>query len=405
MATPEEAAQLPLSGIRVVDLGRRLAAPVCGTHLADFGADVIKVEIPDGGDLRRRTRPDEHINGLNPDFAVDNRNKRSVTLDLHSPVGQGLLKRLVGVSDVLLENFRPGTLEKWDLGYGQLFQTNPCLIVARISAYGQTGPHGNRVGEATTTAAYAGHVYINGFPDGPPLRLAAAYGDHLGALFTLYGIMMALRVRDRTGKGQVIDTALYEALFRITGSLVPAYAAHGLIRNRRGNTDTGQPAVGIFLAGDGKYVAVDSGDDRHFARWAERIGRLDMVDNPGYENVKDRIEHGPEIDEMITQWIGDRTGQEVVAVLQELGIPSDVVNSAKDIYDEPHYHERGSIVPVEIAGGSTMYMPGLQPHLSETPGRIEKFNLGLGEHNDEVYQGLLGMSPAELAALKDDGVI
>ena len=146
MATPEEAAQLPLSGIRVVDLGRRLAAPVCGTHLADFGADVIKVEIPDGGDLRRRTRPDEHINGLNPDFAVDNRNKRSVTLDLHSPVGQGLLKRLVGVSDVLLENFRPGTLEKWDLDHDQLSKVNPSLIVARISAYGQTGPYGNRWG-------------------------------------------------------------------------------------------------------------------------------------------------------------------------------------------------------------------------------------------------------------------
>jgi crotonobetainyl-CoA:carnitine CoA-transferase CaiB-like acyl-CoA transferase len=405
MAAGEEDPQLPLSGIRVVDLGRRLAAPVCGTHLADFGADVIKVEIPDGGDLRRRTRPSEHINGLNPDFAVDNRNKRSVTLDLHSPAGQGLLKRLVGVSDVLLENFRPGTLEKWDLGHDQLSRVNPSLIVARISAYGQTGPHGNRVGEATTTAAYAGHVYINGFPDGPPLRLAAAYGDHLGALFTLYGIMMALRVRERTGKGQVVDTALYESLFRITGSLVPAYAAHGLIRNRRGNTDSGQPAVGIFLAGDGKYVAVDSGDDRHFARWAERIGRLDMVDNPSYRFVKDRIEHGPEIDEMITRWIGDRTGQEVVAVLQELGIPSDVVNSAKDIYEEPHFHERGSILPVEIDGGPTMYMPGLQPHLSETPGRVKKFSLGLGEHNEEVYQGLLGMSPAELAALKNDGVI
>ncbi len=405
MAAREDDPQLPLSGIRVVDLGRRLAAPVCGTHLADFGADVIKVEIPDGGDLRRRTRPSEHINGLNPDFAVDNRNKRSVTLDLHSPAGQGLLKRLVGLSDVLLENFRPGTLEKWDLGYESLSKVNPCLIIARISAYGQTGPHGNRVGEATTTAAYAGHVYINGFPEGPPLRLAAAYGDHLGALFTLYGIMMALRVRERTGKGQVVDTALYESLFRITGSLVPAYAAHGLIRNRRGNTDSGQPAVGIFLAGDGKYVAVDSGDDRHFARWAERIGRLDMVDNSSYKNVKDRIEHGPEIDEMITQWIGDRTGHEVVAVLQELGIPSDVVNSAKEIYEEPHFHERGSILPVEVAGGPTMYMPGLQPHLSETPGRVKKFRLGLGEHNEEVYQGLLGMSPAELAALKNDGVI
>ena len=405
MAAREDDPQLPLSGIRVVDLVRRLAAPVCGTHLADFGADVIKVEIPDGGDLRRRTRPSEHINGLNPDFAVDNRNKRSVTLDLHSPAGQGLLKRLVGLSDVLLENFRPGTLEKWDLGYESLSKVNPCLIIARISAYGQTGPHGNRVGEATTTAAYAGHVYINGFPEGPPLRLAAAYGDHLGALFTLYGIMMALRVRERTGKGQVVDTALYESLFRITGSLVPAYAAHGLIRNRRGNTDSGQPAVGIFLAGDGKYVAVDSGDDRHFARWAERIGRLDMVDNPSYKNVKDRIEHGPEIDEMITQWIGDRTGHEVVAVLQELGIPSDVVNSAKEIYEEPHFHERGSILPVEVAGGPTMYMPGLQPHLSETPGRVKKFRLGLGEHNEEVYQGLLGMSPAELAALKNDGVI
>ncbi|HEY8836114.1 MAG TPA: CoA transferase [Dehalococcoidia bacterium] len=405
MTLPNEPHPLPLSGIRVLDLGRRLAGPVCGTHLGDFGAEVIKVEIPDGGDLRRRSRPAEHIDGLNPDFAVDNRNKKSVTLDLHGRQGQGLLKQLVGLADVVIENFRPGMLERWHLGFEELSRVNAGIILARISAYGQTGPYAVRVGEATTTAAFGGHVYVNGYPDGPPTRLGMAYGDHFGALFALYGIMMALRVRDHTGRGQEIDVSLAEALTRVTGGLLSAYGAHGIVRGRRGNTDPAQPAVGIFLAGDGLYVAVDAGDDRHFARWAERMGRPDIAGSPAYHHVKDRVEHVEEITEMVTGWIVSRPSKEVVEALQEMGIPCDVVNTVKELFENAHLRERGAVVPVDTAASGPIYMPGLLPHLSETPGRINAFSLDLGEHNGEVYEGLLGLSGQQLQALKAEAVI
>jgi len=382
-----------------------MAAPLCGTHLGDFGAEVIKVEIPGGGDLHRRNRPAEHINGLSPDFAVDNRNKKSVTLDLHAHRGQELLKRLVEHADVLIENFRPGTLERWNLGYEQLSAVNPGIIIARISGYGQTGPHKDRVGEATTTGAFAGHVYLNGAPDGPPGRLPMPYGDHFGALFALYGIMLALRVRDRTGKGQMIDVSLAEALTRITSGLISSYAAHGTVRERRRNADPAQPGVGIFFAGDHKYVAVDAGDDRHFARWAEHMGRHDIAGSPAYRHIKDRIEHGPEITAMISSWIGAQPASAVVETLQELGIPCDVVNSVKELFEDRHLRERGAVTPVDAGASGTIYMPGVLPHLSDTPGRIKPFSLSIGENNAEVYGGLLNLSAEDLRVLTADGVI
>ena len=395
----------PLDGIRVLDIGTLLAGPWGTTLMGDFGAEVIKVEQPETGDPLRGSPKNEEA-GTPLNWLIDSRNKKSVTLNLRSSEGQKILRELVCISDVLFENFRPGTLENWGLGWETLHELNPNLIMVRVSGYGQTGPYSERPGYDRIALGFSGYMYPTGFPDRYPVRPAFATADYNTATFGAYAAMLALYARDvQKESGQLIDLALYEPPFRITSNLVASWNATGKNRERIGNRNPGFSPAGTFETKDKRFIQIAAGGDNVWQRLARVIGGEELSDDPRYTTSRDRIKRSDELETLIQEWIGSRDFLEVEEKLVEADVPVGGIYRASDIADDPHYRERQSIINFEDPVHGTVSMPGIVPKLSKTPGSIEWTGPDLGSHNEEIYGTLLGKSEAEIKALEQDGVI
>jgi len=397
-------APLPLSGVRILDLGTRIAAPFAATLLADFGAEVIKVELPGRGDFMRSIGP--FVDGYSLWWAVEGRNKKSITLDLRTSRGQALLKRLVAVSDVAVENFQPGTLEEWGLGYETLRAINPRLILTRASVYGQSGPYRDRPGLDRNGIGFGGLLYITGYRDRPPVRPGVIISDYLTAVFNAFAIMMALYHRDaHGGGGQWVDLALYESIFRIMEHTVAAHDRLGTVREREGNRLTNSAPLDNWETRDGQFVCIVAAGDGLFPRLATAMGREDLLQDARFNSLTARVAHADEINAIVGSWVKQRTAAEVEAILVAAQVPVTRAYSIADIAADPHYAARADIAVVDDPTIGLVRMQGIYPRLSDTPGRVQRGAPKLGEHNQEVYGGLLGLNTAEMAELHADGII
>lgn len=397
---------LPLAGVRVLDLATFVAGPFTAAILAEFGAEVIKVEQPGGGDpLRKFGTPSRRGDGYC--WLSEQRNKRSVTLDLRNPQGKELLKRLVEQSDAVCENFRPGTLEKWDLGWETLRAVNPGLILLRISGYGQDGPFKDRPGFARIAHAFGGLTYLTGEPGGPPLTPGStSLADYISGLYGAVGILLALRTRERTGEGQVIDIALYESIFRVLDEMAPLYAATGFVRPRLGLGTANVAPHGHFECGDGEWVAIACTTDKMWARMAEVLGRPELGTDERYNTSAQRVAHRDDVDGLVTAFTLSLPRAQVIERCVVGDVPIAPVYSIADIFKDPHYEARHTLLHVrEPETGEDIVIPNVLPRLSATPGRIDALGPALGADNDAIYGGLLGLSAQDIAALKADGVI
>ncbi len=405
MATPETPQpRLPLAGIRILDLGTRIAAPFAATLLADFGAEVIKVELPGSGDFMRSIGPFEGDYSLW--WAVEGRNKKSITLDLRQPRGQQVLKRLIAISDVAVENFRPGTMEAWGLGYDVLRQIRPGLVLTRASVYGQTGPYRDRPGLDRNGIGFGGLLYITGYPDRPPVRPGVIVSDYLTGVFNAFAIMVALYHRDvNHGRGQTVDLALYESIFRILEHTAAAYDRLGAVRGREGNRLRNSAPLDNWETRDGQFVCIVAAGDALFPRLCRAMQRDDLLNDPRFTSLARRAENGEAINRIVGEWVKGRTAAQVEEILIAAEVPVTRAYSIADIFADPHYAAREDIVIVEDPTIGPVRMQAVYPRLSETPGRIRHGAPKLGEHNEEVYGSLLGISGSEIEELRRDGVI
>lgn len=399
-------APLPLAGIRVIDVATVIAAPYAACILGEFGADVLKVEHPIGGDVARRfgtpTKRGDTLTWLS-----EARNKRSVTIDLHRKEGTELFKGLVAQADVLCENFRPGTLERWGVGWDVLSEINPRLIMLRVSGYGQTGPYKDRPGFARIAHAVGGIAYLSGMPKGTPVTPGSTtLGDYLSGLYGCLGILMALRYRDLTGHGQMIDVALYELVFRCTEELAPAYAMYGTVRERHGPHIESACPYGHFPTKDGKWVALACTTDKLFARLADAMGRPELASSSLYGEAKARMESRHDVNEIVRDWCGSLNREQVLERCYAAGAPAGPLNNIADIFGDRHVHARRNLLAIDVDDlGETLIVPRTIPRLSETPGRLRHVGPRLGEHTDEVLRDLLGLSDTEIAELRQKRVV
>jgi crotonobetainyl-CoA:carnitine CoA-transferase CaiB-like acyl-CoA transferase len=397
------AAARPLEGIRVLEMGQLLAGPFAGCVLGYFGAEVIKVEPP-GGDPIRGWRVVR--DGTSLWWASLARNKKSVVLDLGTPRGREIAKALAARSDVLIENFRPGTLEKWGMGPDALKKLNPELIVARVSGYGQTGPYAAQPGFASVCEGFAGFRYVNGFPDRPPVRPNLSMGDTLAGLHAVLGILLALtaKLRAKAPAGQVVDVSIYESVFNLMESVVPEYDGAGVIREPSGSTLTGIVPTNTYLCADGKYVIIGGNGDSIYQRLMRAIGRPEMAEDPRFATNAKRVENEKEIDEAILAWTRARSSADALAALREAGVPNGPIYSVADMMADPHFSARGMFEQVQV-GGKPLKIPAIPPILGETPGRTDAPGPALGAHTDEVLERILGIKAEERAALRAAGAI
>ncbi len=395
----------PLDKIRVLDIGTLLAGPWGATLLGDFGAEIIEVEQPGTGDALRGTPKDgEAGNPLH--WLIDARNKKSITLNLRVAEGQEILRSLVEHADVLIENFTPGTLEKWGLGWEALKTINPRLIMVRVSGYGQTGPYSNRPGYDRIALGFSGYMYPTGFPDRYPVRPAFPTADYNTATFGAYAAMLALYERDANGgEGQMIDLALYEAPFRITASLVAGWEKNGQNRERIGNRNPGFAPAGTFETSDGRYVQIAAGGDNVWQRLAKIMGGVELAEDERFLKSRDRIKCADELETLVADWIKSHTFDEVENELVEAGVPVGGIYRAEDIVEDPHYRARESLIAVEDEDQGAITMPGVIPKLSATPGGVEWTGPKLGAHNAEIYSSLLGKNADDLSDLASRGII
>ena len=395
----------PLKGIRVVEVGTMLAAPFAATLFADFGAEVIKIEQPGVGDTLRQTGSGPEDN-MSWSFVVDARNKRSVALDLRQEAGQELFRRLVADADVLVENFRPGTLERWELGWEELHRLNRRLVMVRISGFGQQGPYSDRAGFDRIALGFSGYMYPTGYPEMPPVRPAVATADYLTATFAAFSAMMALHWRDTGGdEGQMIDLGLYEAPFRISSSLMASFLRDGNVRERVGNRNPGFVPAGNFLTRDERWIQIAAGADGVWRRLATVMDRAELIDDPRYATAPERSSRADELETLVKVWVGGMDFADVERALLEGGVPAGGILSAADIAADPHYEARGNIatVPDDRFGG--VPMPEVVPRLSRTPGRIDHAGPRLGADTHAVLGDLLGIAPEELDRLAGEGII
>ncbi|MEJ2175454.1 MAG: CaiB/BaiF CoA-transferase family protein [bacterium] len=399
---PEQATAGPLQGIRVLELGSLIAGPFCAKTLADFGAEVIKVEPPGEGDALRRWR--RMRNGVSLWWHVQSRSKKSITLDLRQADGQAVVRRLARSCDILIENFRPGALERWNLGWEVLKAENPKLILVRISGYGQTGPYRGRPGFAAIAEAFGGLRYVTGFPDRPPVRPNLSIGDTLASLHGVIGALLALHHLNSGGQGQVIDVALYESVFNVMESLLPEYDAHGVVRERSGSALPGIAPSNLYACSDGAYVLIAGNADSLYHRLMTAIGRTDLRDDPDLARNDGRAARMAEIDDAIGAWTAERTQEAVLAAMEQAEVPAGRIYSAADIAADPHYAARGMIEQIVAADGEPLKVPGIVPKLSSTPGAIRSAAPALGEHTDEVLRAV-GYSDAEIAELRKRKVL
>ncbi|MGE0827536.1 MAG: CaiB/BaiF CoA transferase family protein [Candidatus Binatia bacterium] len=395
----------PLAGIRVIETGVLLAGPFCARLLADFGAEVIKVEAPGIGDPMRTTGQalEDGKSLWWPNIA---RNKKCITLNLRVAEGQEMLRRLIAQADVLIENFRPGTFEEWGLGYETLRQIQPGLVFVRVSGYGQTGPYRHKPGFAAVAEAFGGLRHVVGFPDRPPARVGISLGDSLAGMFSAFGVMTALYHRDvNGGQGQVIDTALYEAVFALLEGTLTEYDRTGFIRTRTGTTLPGFAPSNLYPCKNGQWVVIAANTDNLFKRLCAVMQREDLLTDPRFVGQVVRGQHREVIDGIVAAWTQDQDLATVLARLEEATIPVGPVYSIADIVNDPHFQARDMLLSVHDRLLGEIRMPGVVPKLSETPGEVRFTGPTLGEHNDEVYGSLLGLSRAEIEALARRGVI
>lgn len=406
MSTVDET-ELPLAGILVIDVATVIAAPYCAGILGEFGAEVLKVEHPVGGDICRRYGTPT-ARGDTLAWLSEARNKKSVTIDLHRPDGVAVFKRLIEKADVLCENFRPGTLEKWGLSWETLHQINPSLIMLRVTGYGQTGPYKDRPGFARIAHAVGGIAYLSGMPKGTPVTPGSTtLGDYLTGLYGCLGVLMALRYREQTGIGQYIDAALYESVFRCTDELAPAYAMYGTVRERHGPThnDFACP-YGHFPTKDGKWIAIACATDKLFVRLTEAMGRTELASSGLYGEQKTRLENRHDVNEIVRDWCGSLTRKEILQRCFATGAPAGPLNNIADIFGDRQFHARRNLVAIDEQDlGETIVVPSVIPRLSETPGKIRHLGPKLGQHTEEILEGLLGMGKEEISGLKKKRVI
>ncbi|WP_321915475.1 CoA transferase [Paraburkholderia sp. J11-2] len=393
----------PLEGIRVLELGQLIAGPFAGRMLAEFGASVIKVEPPGVGDPLRKWRLLH--DGTSVWWAAQSRNKESITLDLRTPEGQNVIRRLVAQTDVLIENFRPGTLEGWGLGWDELSAINPGLIMLRVSGYGQTGPYRDRPGFGVVAEAMGGLRHLSGEPERTPVRVGISIGDSLSALHGVIGILLALRHREQQGgKGQVVDVALYESVFNMMESLLPEYSVFGAVRQPAGSSLPGIAPSNAYRCSDGKYALIAGNGDSIYRRLMELIGRPDLGNDPALAQNDGRVAQVERIDAAIGQWTARQSLGEVLAALNEARIPAGRIYDVADIAADPHYHAREMIVDDTLPDGTSVQVPGVVPKLCATPGTIERSAPKLGEHTDTVLESI-GVHAATRAAWRERGLI
>lgn len=393
----------PLSGVKVLELGTLIAGPFCSRILAEFGAEVTKVEAPDGGDPLRQWRKLHQDTSLW--WYVQARNKKSVTVDMRQPDGQEIVRRLATRADIVVENFRPGTLEKWGLGWEALSAANPGLVLVRLSGYGQDGPYSQRAGFGAIGEAMGGLRYVTGYPDRPPVRVGISLGDAIASLYGVIGALMALRQREvNGGKGQVVDVALYESVFSLMESLVPEYDVAGFVRERSGASLPGIVPSNTYTTRDGKYVVIGANGDAIFKRMMVAIGREDLAEDPGLARNDGRVARTEELDRVIGDWCASHDLEHVLEVLAKAQVPSGKIYDVKDIVNDLHYRARGMIEQAKLPDGTPMKIPGIVPKLSDTPGGTRWLGPALGQHTGEVLAEL-GYDAEQVAALKARRVI
>ncbi|KAI5912832.1 CaiB/BaiF CoA-transferase family protein [Thauera sp. 2A1] len=393
----------PLAGLKVIELGTLIAGPFASRIMAEFGAEVIKVEAPDGGDPLRKWR--KLYEGTSLWWYVQARNKKSVTLNLKHEAGREVLRRLVAGADIVVENFRPGVLEKLGLGWDALSALNPGLVMVRLSGFGQTGPMAAQPGFGAIGESMGGLRYVTGFPDRPPVKTGISIGDSIAALWGVIGALMALRHKEvNGGRGQVVDVALYEAVFAMMESLVPEFDVFGFVRERTGNIMPGITPSNTHTTRDGKHVAVGANGDAIFRRLMQTMGRADLADDPALADNAGRDARRDELYAAIGAWVAAHDETEVLAALAAADVPASRIYSVADMFADPQFLARGMIEMVKLPDGRDCRVPGIVPKLSDTPGGTEWIGPALGEHNEAVLGGL-GYSSDEIAALRAVGAI
>lgn len=394
----------PLSGIRVLELGTMVAGPVCGTLLADFGAEVIKVEPPGTGDPIRHSGP--QVDGESLYWQVEGRNKKSITVNLRKPEGQKVLRDLVEHVDVLIENFKPGTMKKWGLDYEALKKINPRLVMLSVSGFGQTGPYAERPAYDRIALAYSGFLNMTGYPDRPPVRPGTAVADYQGALFGAFGIMLALYYRDaQGGEGQHIDCSLFESIFRFTDIMVMAYDKLGIPRERRGNTHFAAAPGDHYLTNDGRYLCMTVAASNVFRRLCEAMGRPELADDPRFVSHADRSRHFDEINGIVAQWIESNPIEEVCTALEKHSVPHSLIYGVEEIVDDPHYAARGSIKTIEHPKIGKLKIQASQPILSASPAVEITPATSLGHDTENILSSWLNLGAETLRELRETDVI
>ncbi len=388
----------PLAGLKVLELGQLIAGPFAGKFFAEFGAEVIKVESPEGGDPLRQWRALH--DGTSLWWYVQARNKKSVTVNLRLPEGQEIVRRLARDTDILIENFRPGTLEKWGLDYERLAADNPGLIMVRLSGFGQDGPMRDQAGFGTVAESMGGLRFVTGFPDRAPVRPNLSIGDAIASLHGVIGALVALNHRNANGgKGQVVDVALYEAVFNMMESALPEYDLLGIVRERTGSNLTGIVPSNTYLSRDGQHVVIGANGDSIFKRLMGVIGREDLANDPALADNAGRAQRADELDAVIGEWTARCDADEIVRVLNDAQVPNGKIYSIAEIVKDPQYLARGMIREVQLPDGTRLKVPGIVPKLAATPGDIEWAGPTLGEHTAEIL-GRLGYSGPDIAGLR-----
>lgn len=395
--------QAPLQGIKVIEMGTLIAAPFAARLMAEFGADVIKIESPQGGDPLRQWR--KLHNGTSLWWYVQARNKKSITVNLKKEAGQEIIRQLIKDTDILIENFRPGAMEGWNLGWEQLSAINPGLIMVRISGYGQTGPYRDRPGFGAIGESIGGLRHLSGQPGQAPVRVGVSIGDSISALHGVMGALMALHHRStNSGKGQVVDVALYESVFNLMESLLPEYDMFGFIRNRSGASLPGITPSNTYMCRDKKYVVIGANADSIFKRMMLAIGRSDLANDPELAHNDGRVKRTKELDDAIAAWTTQHNLEDVLAALDRAEVPAGKIYDIADITSDPHYKAREMILQFELPDGCSLKLPGIVPKLSQTPGKTHWVGPRLGEHTTEILSSL-GYDQTAQLALKQQGVI